>query len=117
MSIEIFKGNSLDVNFIIKNQNGIIVDLTSGVVSFVVKLEIGSLGETVFKKDSDLNGITLDNPTMGECTLKLIPSDTENLIAKEYQYELLIELPDGAGGFDRYTAEIDILSVKGVLIP
>lgn len=115
MPIEVYKGNSKTVIFIIKDQNEAIVDLTGGNLFFVVKLEVGISGETVFKKETESTGLSISNATGGECTLKLIPGDTKGLIAKEYQYELLVELPDG-GGFDRYTVEIDTLVVNEVLI-
>lgn len=119
MAISIYKGNNLDVNFQIRNQDDEIEDLTGADIYFTVKVEEGIEGEVVIEKnivDGVSSGITITDAGNGFCQVSILPSDTQNLVPKKYMYEILVELPDGMGGFKRYTAEIDELEVKKILI-
>lgn len=116
--IEIYKGNRKDVIFEITDQDGVVVDLSSAKIEFVVKVEIGE-GDVLIDKSVG-EGIEIVDAVSGICKVKLLASDTvqsdNSLTPREYTYELRVGLPDGDGGFNYYTADIDIFKVENTVI-
>lgn len=114
--IKIYKGNNLIVKRQILNQDDQIVDLTGARITFSVKLDEGE-GDVIIKKIStQSDDITIDSMESSICIIKIKAVDTYDLTPKIYKFELLIELPDGNGGYTRHTAVVDDFIIEDNLI-
>lgn len=100
-----FKGEQQELLFTIQDDDGNDLDLTAGDVQSVnlhVATGLAKYGETQF----ELTGTNLNSNGQAEFTVN--PSDTENLTAGNYLYEVYVEYSSSSN----YTAEVGKFFVK-----
>lgn len=100
MNIQVYRGDSLSLDGVIKNQDGDIVNLTGGVIKFSVK-----------KKQTDPTYIisktcAITSPTEGKFNVFLSPTETAIPVG-DYVYD--IQLQFGAGSV--YTVRKGVFTV------
>lgn len=108
--IELDKGRDLDVKFQVVDQGDNSVDLSDADVIFDMRTKMGSKN-IILEKTKDDGDISVDSEDNSICILDFDPEDTEDLKAKTYKYELMIELDSG----EKYTAEIGDIEIKDVV--
>lgn len=108
MAVEIVKGNSVKFSCVVKDNNGVVIDLTSATLKLVVK-----------KNDSDLDSAALVNKNgsiitanAGTCEVVLTAAESNALPYDNVVYELIVKLADGSyirTGSDRITLRANVL--------
>lgn len=87
--VELYRGDSLIVNFTTRWEDGTLADLTPFNARF---LAAGS----IIKNSTVPGEIDIPNPINGQFLVHLIPEDTENL-QKNYNYEYSAQIYDVSG--------------------
>lgn len=91
-NFKMVKGNDVDVAVVVRDEAGVVRDLTGATVKFAMAIDRASA--PVLTKTTP-TGITLSDPLNGEFTIKFDPVDTTNLAEGMYVFEA--ETTDSSG--------------------
>lgn len=106
-SLEVWKGQSLDIELeVVKLQTQaggfdieIPEDLTGATAKFTVRRAVGDPAVTFQKTTDNVAEIEILAPSIdGMMVVHIVPSDTENLDADTYMYDMWVELSSGDRG-------------------
>jgi len=97
--IEIYRGASKIYELEVVDGEEHVVDLTGARVVFSVKCSLSDAAPLI-QKDSDVGATEIDisHPKEGKAEIKLLPSDTQNLDAGEYIFDVWVVLASGTRG-------------------
>lgn len=85
---EMFAGDTKKINLTVRYDNGTVVDLSGGVIRWVLKRNVNSTQPVTLKTSlSDAPGIVMTDPVNGKCQITLAAADTKNLTPGEYYHE------------------------------
>jgi len=75
--------------------SGIPVDITNHIITFTVKSNPKETANLIQKTSASISEIELVDPTIGRADIKLVPTDTVNIVHGDYVYDVWIEKPTG----------------------
>jgi len=94
--MEIFKGDDKTFKIIVQDSDDNTVDVSGAAVVFTVRKTLGADDAEIERKNSaaggDASEIEMTDPSNGEFKIYLIPSNTEDLEADVYVYDIQITL-------------------------
>jgi len=90
-----FKGDHRTFLLTVKDQNGVVVDITGATIIFSLKADPTNATALVEKISTDINEIEITNPTQGEAEIYLIPADTSDLEPGIYFYDVELTTTSG----------------------
>jgi hypothetical protein len=86
MKISIIQGTSRVVNLTFTQSDGVTpIDLTGGKVYFTVNASNQPTSDSTAAFQKSITSFT--NPTLGQVTVNVVPSDTANMTAGDYFYD------------------------------
>jgi hypothetical protein len=90
MLMTLKRGDSIDYEMTVKNNDGTPTDLTGFNITFSVKKKFSDIDYVIQKTIG--NGITVDDPTTGQVVIHIEHGDTNDLKPKEYVYDIQFEI-------------------------
>lgn len=93
--IEVPRGASKTFRITVKDQNGVVVDITGSTLIFTVKRNIGDRDPVIQKKTSNPTEGAVTIPTIGEAEFYLLAGDTVTLDPRAYAFDVWITLSTG----------------------
>ena len=87
-NFELVSGNDKDLNFVHKDQDGAIVDLTGATISWALAEHEKSKARIIFYTSP--TNITITDAVAGEYTVSILAADSEPLTPRDYYHEVRI---------------------------
>ena len=87
--VEMFRGDNHEINIVVKDQYGVLVNITGARIRFTAVTLPTSL-----TKDSDVGDVEVeitDGPN-GEAQIKIVPADTTSLEVASYRFDIEMTL-------------------------
>ena len=87
-NFELVSGNDKDLDFVHKDENGNIIDLTGATISWALAEHSKSKSRTIFYTSP--TNVTITSTVKGEYTVSILAADTEPLVPRDYYHEVRI---------------------------
>lgn len=88
LRILIRRGDNLNRVFIVKDQDGSVLDLSGWSAKLSVKLNETDSSVLISKSSTDASEIDIHDPTNGKLRVYFVPADTSSLTPRTYVYDL-----------------------------
>ena len=111
--LEVWKGRHIDYTLTLKDQDAVVVNISSSTIKFMVKKNITDLDADAVITKTSAGGteITIDDGPRGICTVYLTPVDTRSLTSGDYYWDVYAKLLSNK----EYSSEPDEFEVKEVV--
>jgi hypothetical protein len=90
--ISVYRGSTKTLVLTVRDQAGTAVNLTGAAIFFTVKNDADETLPVISKSTAVVTQIAITNPTLGVAQIYLVPSDTQNLDTRQYEYDIWVVL-------------------------